>query len=54
MKTLTPRAAAEQLGISERTIPYYVKRGLLTPIRLNQRKFLYKQSQIDRLLRSAT
>ncbi|WP_323118759.1 MerR family transcriptional regulator [Burkholderia alba] len=45
---LTVRDAAEQLGVTPRTLKYYEERGLVTPSRSEGRYRLYDASDLER------
>jgi excisionase family DNA binding protein len=50
---LTPQQVSQALGIQKETVRHYARTGKLNPIRINKRKFLYSQSDVERLLREA-
>lgn len=47
--SLTPRAAAERLGVSGRTLTRYVSDGLLAPERTSGGHRRFDEVQVDRL-----
>jgi predicted site-specific integrase-resolvase len=42
--------AAKHLGLERQTLVRLEKRGLLTPLRLNARRVLYRRSEIESLI----
>ena len=47
---LSPRAAAEYIGLSKRTLARYVQSGRVQPCRLNDRVLRFRRSDLDALL----
>ena len=47
---LTRNEAADLLGISNRTLRRYELAGMITSIRLNKRKLLYRRTAIEAML----
>jgi excisionase family DNA binding protein len=46
-KLLTPKEAAQYLGLSKRTLARYVKAGQIKPSRLNARVLRFKKMDLD-------
>lgn len=47
---LSPKAAAQYVGLSKRTLARYIKSGRLVPHRLNSRVLRFRRSDLDAFL----
>lgn len=47
---LSPKAAAQYVGLSKRTLARYIKSGRLVPHRLNNRVLRFRRSDLDAFL----
>lgn len=52
MENLRPNEAHKYLGIGKSTLYYYVKKGLLKPIKLSQKVTIFKKSDLDAFIAS--
>jgi predicted site-specific integrase-resolvase len=50
LKLLTPHEVCKELGVCRRTLRRYEEAGLIAPVKLNQRKFLYLREDIEAML----